>query len=138
MITRTELRSIPELNRQIRRDKEQLMYLQEKATALPPTMSEHERVQTSHTNNSNRSVDAAVDLSREINARERELDVLTTKATEFIESLPDTSRTEILQKKIMRYRFCDCLMWREISDLLGYDAIYIQRLAKSAETILPE
>ena len=138
MITREELRLIPKMHRDIQRDREQLLYLREKATSIPSILPDPNKVQTSPTNNANKYSDAAVDLDREICVREGELKALISKAAEFIEALPTTSRTEILAKKIMRYRYEDCLMWSEIADLMGYDIIYTQRLAKTAEILLPE
>ena len=105
MITRSELRRIPQLHKDIRRKKAQLAYLREKATAIPSTLPDHERVQTSPSGSGNRYVEEAVDLGKEIEADEEGLKQLKSKAAAFIRTLPARTETEKLTVKIMRKRY---------------------------------
>lgn len=126
MITREEIRSIPRLHKLIERDKEHLIFLREKATSIP-SLEIHERVQTSPSNQSNKYVDAAVDLAREISEKEYELAGLQTKASEFIETVDDE-----LTKKVLRMRYIKCYTWETTGELLGYVPRWIMRLEAEA------
>lgn len=128
MITRAEIRRIPELHKSILRDKEQLIFLREKATAIPSTLPDHERVQTSPSGGGNRYVEAAIDLDKDIRRKEHLLAELQTKAREYIESLPNETETERLIHKILRYRYLKCYTWEETAELLGYYERHIRRL----------
>ena len=146
MITRSELRSIPEIYKQIQKDKEQLRFLREKSTALPSQLTGTERVQSSHANNSGKYVEAAVDLENEIKDEEQILIDLQRRARGFIQALPEKTHMERLAKKTMRYRYIgfqetvsksgygECCEWTEIASLLGYDIRYLQRI--EANTII--
>ena len=127
-MTAKELRQIPQLHRQIERDMEQLVYLQEKATSIPSTVTERERVQTSPSGGGNRYVEAAIDLERDIRRKRDLLEELQTEAARFIHLMPFETETERLTVRVMRYRYLKCYTWEEIADLLGYQARYIQRL----------
>ena len=126
MITREEIRYIPRLHKLIERDKEQLVYLQEKATCIP-SLQIHERVQTSPTNQSNKYVDAATDLAREITDKEDELAELQSRATLFIETVDDE-----LTRKVLRMRYLKCYTWETVGDLLGYAPRWVMRLEAEA------
>lgn len=127
MITKDEIRSIPELYKSIQRDKEQLSYLNEKATSVPSGLSDKERVQTSPNNTAGRYVDAAADLQREIAVKERELSELQKRAKEFIETVKDP-----FARKILRMRYLKCYTWDVIADLLGYTERHVGRLEAEA------
>ena len=138
MITRDELRQIPYLYRQIERDKEQLRYLREKATSIPPTLPDHERVQTSPSGGGNRYVEEAVDLNRDIQKKELHLIELQTEAEKLFHSLPKKTETEKLTLKVLRYRYLKCCTWEEISELLGYAERHIRRLEyECVKDVLP-
>ena len=128
MITREEIRKIPELHKLIQRKTEQLRYLSEKATSVPSGLAEGERVQTSPDNSAGKYIDAAADLNREILQDQMELLELQRKAALFIETLPMDTETNKLAVKILRYRYIKCYSWEEVSDLIGYQQRYIQRL----------
>ena len=133
MITREEIRRIPELHKQITRDREQLEFLREKATAVPSSITDNERVQTSPTNEGNKYIEAAVDLAREITAKDFKLAELQERAAVFIDSI-----AEPLPKKVMAYRYLKCCSWGEVSKLLGYDERYLRRLEdRATERIKP-
>lgn len=122
MISLEELRSIPRLHKQIKRDKEQLRYLREKATAIKSALDiDGERVQTSPENNANKYIEAAVDLDKEIQAKSTELTELQRRAKEFIDTVQDNFAV-----KILKHRYLKCREWDEIADLLGYNARYLQ------------
>ncbi len=128
MISLEELRSIPRLHKQIERDKEQLRYLREKATAIKSALDiDGERVQTSPENNANKYIEAAVDLDKEIQAKSTELTELQRRAKEFIDTVQDS-----FANKILKHRYLKCRGWEEIADLLGYDARYLQRIESEA------
>ena len=137
MISRRELRRIPQLDKLIERKKEHLLFLEEKATSIPSTLPDHERVQTSPSGSGNRYIEAAIDLSKEIAEIEKELDTLKDGADEFICSLPRDTNKQHIAVRTLRYRYTDCLCWNEIADLIGYDINYIQRIAREATKILP-
>lgn len=128
MITRDEIRRIPDLHKSIDRKKEQLRYLQEKATSVPSGLSEGERVQTSPSNTAGKYSDAAADLNREIRQDQLELTELQSRASLFIETLPTDTETQRLTVKVMRYRYIKCYHWWEVSELLGYDERWIRRI----------
>lgn len=137
MITRRDLRRIPQLNKLIERKKEHLLFLEEKATSIPSTMPDHERVQTSPSGSGNRYIEAAIDLSKEIAEIEKELDTLKDGANEFISSLPRDTNKQHIAVRTLRYRYIDCLCWNEIADLVGYDACYLQHIASETASTLP-
>ena len=137
MISRRELRRIPQLDKLIERKKEHLLFLEEKATSIPSTLPDHERVQTSPSGSGNRYIEAAIDLSKEIAEIEEELAELKAGAAEFIEMLPTDTNKQHIAVRTLRYRYTDCLCWNEIADLVGYDINYIQRIAREATKILP-
>lgn len=123
MITREELRRIPELYKSIQRDKEHLAYLREKATSVPSTLKDQERVQSSPNPGVNKYVEAAADLSREIGWKQTCLDDLTCRASLFIETIQDD-----LARKVMEYRYVKCYEWNEIADVMGYAMRYLQQI----------
>ena len=127
-MTREELRQIPQLHKQIERDKEHLRFLREKATAIPSTLPDHERVQTSPTGSGNRYVEEAVDLNRDIHKKEVHLVELQVKARAFIYSLPGETETEKLTIKVLRYRYLKCYTWEETAELTGYAMRYLQQV----------
>ena len=126
MITREEIRYIPRLHKLIERDREQLVYLQEKATCIP-SLQIHERVQTSPSNQSNKYIDAAVDLAREIREKESQLEELQIRAALFIETVDDE-----LTRKVLRMRYLKCYTWETAGELLGYVPRWLMRLEAEA------
>ena len=123
MITRDEIRSIPELHKSILRDKDQLEYLREKATSVPSGISDGERVQTSPSNDGNKYVEAAVDLNRDIQRKEAELEDLKVRAKAFIDTIEDP-----LSKRMMSFRYIDCHEWGMVAKLAGYTERRLQQL----------
>lgn len=124
MITRDELRSIPRLHRQIERDKEQLNYLEEKATAIASTLGmDTEKVQSSPKNTAGKYIEAATDLSREIVDKEIELAKLQEEAKVFVDTVTDR-----LPHQILKLRYLRCCEWNEVADITGYAVRYIQQL----------
>lgn len=123
MITRDEIRKIPDLYKSIKRDKDHLQYLNEKATCIPSMNTETERVQSSPSNHGNIYVEAAVDLAKEIKDAEAELDELQARAAIFIAAVD-----EILPKKILTLRYIRCYSWDMVADLVGYDERYVRRI----------
>ena len=138
MITREEIRSIPELYKSIQRDKEQLLYLQEKATSVPSTIPDHERVQTSPSNNGNKYVEEAVDRSREIKEKELKLAELQHRMRGLIASLPRETETDKLAVRILRLRYLKCYTWEEVAELTGYVERHVRRVEyEILEDVLP-
>lgn len=126
MITRTELRRIPRLHRQIVKDKEQLSYLKEKATAISSALGiDSEKVQKTPSNIAGKYIEATVDLNKEIAAKELELLTLQDKAEKFIKLIPDG-----LTHRIFKLRYLKCCSWKEVADITGYDIRHTQRLEK--------
>ena len=119
-MTKEELRTIPKLHTQIKRKEEQLLYLSEKATAIPSIMPDPNKVQTSPSNNANKYSDAAIDLAGEIEADKARLDELKGLAKVLIANMPRTCGRERLAVKVMKYRYIKCYTWDEIADRMGY------------------
>lgn len=137
MITRSEIRSIPELHKSIQADKERLRVLREKAVSLP-AMSDQERVQTSPNGGGNKYVEAAVDLNREIQEKEIQLIDLQGRAKTFIYSLPVDTETQRLTRKVLKYRYLKCYTWDEIADLVVYATRYVRHLEwEAVKNLLP-
>ena len=131
MITREELRSIPKLHKSIQRDLCHLDYLREKATCIPSTTTDHEKVQTSPSNQGNKYIEAAVDLSKELEQKQKQLDELKLKATLFIETIPERQH-----RRVLEYRYIKCYEWQEISDLLGYTERRVCQIDKEEVSLL--
>ena len=129
MITRDEIRSILELHNSIMRKKEQLYYLQEKATAVPSGLSDGERVQTSPSNTADRYIVEAADLNREIMDTETKLIELQRRTSLFIDTVQDP-----LARKVLKYRYLECMRWHEIADLLGYTEGYLRQIERTTIT----
>ena len=127
MISREEIRSIPIVDRSIKRKQEQLTYLREKATSVPSGLTEGERVQSSVTNTAGYYIDAASDLARIIRAEQLELSDLQHRAEAFISTLESP-----LAIRILRYRYIDCLKWEMIADLLGYSEDYLRQIERES------
>ncbi len=123
MITRDEIRAIPELHKSIQRDMGHLDYLREKATSVPSGISDGERVQTSPKNDGNKYVEAAVDLCRDIQRKEAELEDLQARAKEFISTIGES-----LPRKVMTLRYLDCCEWDQVADLAGYTERRVQQV----------
>ena len=70
-------------------------------------------------------VEAAVDLDKEIQAKETELIELQSRAKDFI----DTIETP-LAKKVMKYRYLRCMRWDEVAVMVGYEVSYIRKLER--------
>ena len=123
MITRDEIRSIPELYKSIARNREHLYYLREKATSVPSMNTETERVQSSPSNHGNIYVEEAVDLAKHIKEQEAELEELQVRTTQFINAIDG-----LLPKKILTLRYIRCYSWEVVADLVGYDERYVRRI----------
>lgn len=128
MITKEELREIPQLHKDIKRKQEQLLYLREKATSIPSIMPDPNKVQTSPSNNVNKYSDAAVDLAKEIWEDEARLHTLQSGASLFIMKLPTGTETEKLTRRVMTMRYLRCYTWEEIADLTGYVVRWVQQI----------
>ena len=116
MITLEELRSIPHIYKQSQKKREQLLFLKEKATAVPsPQGRDGDRVQVSPSNNANKYSDEAADLNREIIDDEIKLIALQREAEIFIRTVEDRRA-----KKILRMRYIKCYTWDEVAELTGY------------------
>ena len=128
LITRDEIRKIPELHKLIGRKQAQLRYLNEKATSVSSGLAEGERVQTSPSNSADKYIVEAADLNREIQEVQLELIELQSRTDFFIRTLPRETETQKLAIKIMRYRYLKCYTWDEIADLVGYGTRWIQQI----------
>lgn len=125
MITKEEIRGIPELHKSIQRDKEQLHYLREKATCIPSSFTGEERVQTSPSNHGNKYIEMASDMNKEILAKEAELLDIQKRAGEFINTITDT-----LAKRVMKLRYLKCESWQSVSELTGYTERRVQQIER--------
>ena len=123
MITRDEIRQIPDLHKSIERDKEQLVFLREKATCIPSTLKDQERVQTSPSNSGNKYIEEAVDLNKEIQRKKEELTELQGRAKQFIVTVEDP-----LTRKILKLRYLKCYTWDEVAELTGYVVRWVQQI----------
>lgn len=131
MITKKELRRIITLHRQIARGREQLEYLNEKATSIPSGISDGERIQRTRDNDAGKYIEAATDLARELSTAEADLEALQVNAATFIRTIEHP-----LAKKVMTMRYMNCYRWEEISELLGYVDRYLRQLERDATSAL--
>lgn len=131
LITRDEIRSIPEIHKSIQSDKERLRVLREKAVSLP-TLSEQEKVQTSPSGSGNKYVEAAVDLNKQIEAKEIALILLQDRARAWIYSLPIDTEKQKLTFRVLKYRYLRCYTWEEIAELMVYTVRYLQYIEENA------
>ena len=127
VLSKSDIRRIPELYKQLQHDREHLRYLREKATSVGSTTQNSEKVQTSPSNDSMRYIDAAVDLEREIREKELELLDLQSAAAEFRKNLTDP-----LQRQVIRYRYLKCCTWEQVADLLGYSVRRVYQVEAEA------
>lgn len=128
-MTLEEFREIPRLARRIERDKEQLIYLKEKATSIPSIMPDPNKVQTTKENRAGMYVDAYIDLEREIQAREAALGYMQACAAILIEQEPDG-----LARRILKDRYIKMYTWATIADLAGYTVRRVQQIEREALT----
>lgn len=124
-MTREQIRLIPELNKKILHDEAHLVYLKEKATAVP-ALATNERVKSSKTNDSMKYADAAIDLEAELMQKRAELKALKDEATIWIETLESP-----LERRIFVMRLIKCFTWDEIADLIGYSRRRIFQLKEA-------
>ena len=114
-MTIQEFRDIPALARRIERDREQLIYLQEKATSVPSTAYGRERVQNTVQNRAGQYSDAAVDLEREIEAKEAELAEMKAAVEPLIDAVEDD-----IERRILKARYLRTYDWEVVADMTGY------------------
>ena len=131
MITRDEIRSIPELHKSIQSDKERLRILREKAVSLP-SFSDQEKVQTSPSGGGNKYIEAAVDLNKIIGEKETQLILLQDRARAWIYSLPIDSEKQRLTFRVLKYRYLKCYTWEEIADVMVYTVRHLQYIEENA------
>ena len=128
MITREELQAIPYTAKRIERAQAHLDYLHEKATCIPsPSGSYGDKVQHSPSNRGNIYIEAAVDLESEIKLLEAELESMKVQAELWIATVKDKTT-----RKILTYRYIDCMTWDDVADLVGYTVRHTHRLANDA------
>lgn len=127
LITRDDIRAIPDLYKSIQRDMERLYFLREKATSIPSGITEGERVQTSTSSAGNKWIEEAADLSREVEAKSKKLRALQEEADVFISTV-----NHELTRRVLRCRYIRCFTWDETVDYLKYDLRYLHRLESEA------
>lgn len=125
MITRDELLAIPYTARRIERERAHLEYLREKATCIPsPSGHYGDKVQTSPSHRGNIYIEAAIDLESDIALLEAELSSMKTQAELWVATVRDKTT-----RKILTYRYIDCMTWDDVADLVGYTVRHVHRLA---------
>lgn len=123
MVTKELLRQISASQKRINHMKANLFYLEEKAVCVPTTLRDTDKVQESVLNNAGKFVVAFTDLRAEIAKKEAVLTEMKAEVADYIDKLPDD-----LSRKVMRYRYIDCLSWDEITALLGYTWRYLMQI----------
>lgn len=121
-LTKEELRSIPRRHMRIERDKKHLEYLREKATSVKSGTPSDVKVQVSVVSHDNHYVLEAVDLSRDIERREKELNRLKADAASLAKQQEDRT-----MRRLIELRYVECLTWDDVADLLGYHIRQVHR-----------
>lgn len=123
-MTKEELTRIPIMQRYLNRKAERLEQLQERATCVPAIDTSREKIQTSKVNKSMAIVDMAVDLEAELRQDSDELRAEHMKAAQFIDGLELSSN----ERQILNLRYVSGLYWQDISELMNYNARYVQEI----------
>ena len=119
-MTKEDLKEIRRINAQLKRHRELLEYLTQKAETIP-AIQPKERVQTSPVNSGNEDADSAIDLEIEIR---REEDLLRGMQEEA-RSAFDREKMSFDERRIMEFRYLRCMTWEEI----GGEVVYSVRQA---------
>ena len=114
-MTKEDLKEIRRINAQLKRHRELLEYLTQKAETIP-AIQPKERVQTSPVNSGNEDADSAIDLEIEIR---REEDLLRGMQEEA-RSAFDREKMSFDERRIMEFRYLRCMTWEEIGGEVGY------------------
>ncbi|MBR2587541.1 hypothetical protein IKE71_04200 [Candidatus Saccharibacteria bacterium] len=122
MITKEELFSMPRKIEEIRRKKERLERLQDKATS-PPSIKSTEKVQTSPSGDSMTEIAVlACDLQAEIEKDEKAFEELKAKAATAYDKVDGINR------EILILRYCEGESWNEIGKVVGYSGRHVRRI----------
>lgn len=122
MIKKEELFKISKLNKEIRKKKNRLDLLRDKAQS-PPEMKNADKVQSSKKGDPMTDIVALVcDLEREVKADEKELGKLKTKAGGLYAIIGGINR------EIMILRYNEGEDWEEIGKMVGYSGRHVRRI----------
>lgn len=125
MITRQDLNRILQINNRLKRDRGQVAYLRGKATSLQ-SFNEGDRVAVSRVSDITRYMDAIVDLEKAINEDEQELKEIQGRAKTVFEGYSDR-----LTKRVMCFRYLQCLTIEEVAELAGYSERQVYRVIET-------
>lgn len=123
-MTREELTAIPTMQKALNRKAERLEQLQEQATCVQAIDTSRDKIQTSTVNKSMAIVDMAVDLEAELKLDSDELRAIRMRAAKFIDGLELSSN----ERQILNLRYASGLYWQDISELMNYNARYVQEI----------
>ena len=133
-LTKKDLQRIQALHRQLMRDKDQLIILNELASGLGSKPLDEVYVQSSPPISSgNRFAEAAADLGEVIQEEEAALNYLQKLVEQFVRTLKDSSEV-----RIMQLRYLECYNWVLISNLTGYTERHVFRIHNKIIEDLPD
>lgn len=116
-MTEDDLKEIRKINAKLKRHRELLEYLTQKAETIQ-AIQPKERVQTSLVNSGNEAADSAIDVEMEIRREEK----LLREMQEEARSKFDGERMSFDERRIMEFRYLRCMTWEEIGGEVGYSA----------------
>lgn len=114
-MTEEDLKEIRRINAQLKRHRELLEYLTQKAETIP-AIQPKERVQTSQVNSGNEAADSAIDVEMEIRKEEK----LLREMQEEARSKFTGEKMSFDERRILNLRYLRCMTWEEIGEEVGY------------------
>lgn len=114
-MTQEDLKEIRRINAQLKRHRELLEYLTQKAETIP-AIQPKERVQTSPVNSGNEAADSAIDVEMEIRKEEKLLREMQEEARNAFAG----EKMSFDERRIMDFRYLRCMTWEEIGGEVGY------------------
>lgn len=114
-MTEEDLKEIRRINAQLKRHRELLEHLTQKAETIP-AIQPKERVQTSPVNSGNEAADSAIDMEMEIRKEEKLLREMQEEARNAFAG----EKMSFDERRIMDFRYLRCMTWEEIGGEVGY------------------
>lgn len=122
-MTEEDLKEIRRINAQLKRHRELLEYLTQKAETIP-AIQPKERVQTSQVNSGNEAADSAIDVEMEIRKEEK----LLREMQEEARSKFAGEKMSFDERRILNLRYLRCMTWEEIGEEVGYSVRQAMRI----------
>ena len=121
-MTKEQLKSIPRIEKSIKRKKRQLLEIREIMYCVP-ALSNDEKVQMSVVNRGMSVVDSALDLEQKLHEDCVKLLNLKNEAYDIIRDIKDDR-----ERELMELRYIDGLRWEKIALEMNYSHRWVTRL----------